>query len=506
MTAASGPLLEMRHITKVFGDVNANADVSLTLRHGDVLGLLGENGAGKTTLMNILFGTYTADGGEILIDGRPAGIHNSADAIKLGVGMVHQHFRLASRLSVLDNLMIGQPGRRGRLDRKAAIERLREIEGQFGTHLDPDQPVSDLAVGEQQRLEIIKALFRGARILILDEPTAVLTPDETESLFKALARMAGDGIGIILITHKLKETYSIANRVLVLRAGEVAGTVEDLSNETEAELVYMMCGREVTAPTRPPSTVGRPLLRVEELATRGHGGMPLKGVSLEVRAGEILGIAGISGNGQWALAGVLAGMLPFHAGTVVIAGEQLAHPHPRALQALGLGRIPEDRMTAGLITALPLADSMILPRISERPFSRFGVLNPAAIDGFVAEQIERFDIRCTGPRVKTGSLSGGNLQKALLAREIAFDPAVLLVAQPTRGLDVGAAHFVREQFLAMRAKGCAILLISEDLDELMATTDRIAVMYEGRISGTLPVEDTTIRRLGLLMSGSEMAA
>lgn len=506
MPAASCPLLEMRGITKAFGGVNANADVALTLRHGEVLGLLGENGAGKTTLMNILFGTYIADAGEILIDGQPVNIRNSADAIKLGIGMVHQHFRLAPRFSVLDNLMIGRPGHRGKLDRTGAIKRLREIEDQFGSRLNPHQPVSDLAVGEQQRLEIIKALFRGARILVLDEPTAVLTPGETETLFQALAAMSKSGFGIILITHKLKETYATANRVLVLRTGEVAGSVQDLSEHTESDLVYMMCGREVSAPTRPPATTGETRLTVDKLETRGHAGMPLKGVSLEVRAGEILGIAGISGNGQGALAAMLAGVLPAHAGSVTITGKQLQRPHPLALQALGLGRIPEDRMTSGLITALPLSNSMVLPRISERPFSRFGVLNNSVIDSFVKEQITRFDIRCSGPRVQTGSLSGGNLQKALLAREIAFNPTALLVAQPTRGLDVGAANFIREQFLNMRAEGCAILLISEDLDELINITDRIAVMYEGRITGTLPVAEATIRRIGLLMSGSGEAA
>lgn len=506
MSAPSSPLLEMRGITKTFGGVNANTDVDLTLRRGDILGLLGENGAGKTTLMNVLFGTYSADAGTILIDGEPVAIRNTADALKHRIGMVHQHFRLAPRLSILDNLMIGQRGRGWRLDRAGAIARLREIEKHFGSHFSPDQPVGDLSVGEQQRLEIIKALFRGARILILDEPTAVLTPDEADGLFRALAAMAQEGIGIILITHKLKEIQAAANRVLVLRSGAVAGSVDDMSTTNESEMARMMCGRDIVAPVRQAATAGEPLLTIEGLQTASHGGMPLKGVSLEVRGGEILGIAGVSGNGQRALADVLAGVLPIRRGTVTIVGQRLTRPDPLAIQAMGLGRIPEDRMTTGLVTTLPLADSMVLPRISQPPFSRFGILDAGAIDHFAREQIERFDIRCRGPQVRTGGLSGGNLQKALLARELAFDPQVLLAAQPTRGLDIGAAHFVHEQFLAMRARGRAILLISEDIEELTAVSDRIAVMYEGRIAGVLPVAEATAHRLSLLMSGSEAAA
>lgn len=506
MDSTEAPLLEMRGITKTFGGVNANTDVDLTLHRGDILGLLGENGAGKTTLMNVLFGTYSADAGEIFVDDRKATIRNSADALALGIGMVHQHFRLAPRLSILDNLMIGQPGRHGRLDRKGALERLKEIERHFGSNFRPHQPVGDLSVGEQQRLEIIKALFRGARILILDEPTAVLTPDETEGLFQALRAMAKEGIGIILITHKLNEIQAAANRVLVLRAGSVAGAVEDMATTSPSQLARMMCGRDIEAPERPPSTPGETLLSIEGLETGGHAGMPLRGVSMEVRAGEILGVAGVSGNGQRALADVLAGVLSLRAGRVSIVGRPVERQDPLAVQAMGLGRIPEDRMTTGLVTALPLADSMVLPRISQPPFSRFGVLDTSAIDAFASEQIAHFDIRCQGPRVRTGALSGGNLQKALLARELAFDPKVLLAAQPTRGLDIGAAHFVHEQFLAMRAKGCAILMISEDLEELTAIADRIAVMYEGRVVGVLPVAEASAHRLSLLMSGSEMAA
>lgn len=506
MDRTDAPLLEMRGITKSFGGVNANTAVDLTLHRGDILGLLGENGAGKTTLMNVLFGTYSPDEGTIAIDGRNVAIHSSADALRLGIGMVHQHFRLAPRLSILDNLMIGQPGRHGRLDRKGALARLREIEKHFGSSFNPRQRVGDLSVGEQQRLEIIKALFRGARILILDEPTAVLTPDESDGLFRALKTMAEEGIGIILITHKLKEIQAAANRVLVLRAGSVAGAVEDMSTTTPSDMARLMCGREIVPPERAPVTPREALLEIDGLETRGHPGMTLKGVTLEVRAGQILGIAGVSGNGQRALADVLAGVLPASAGSVTIDGKLVEHQDPLTIQAMGLGRIPEDRMTTGLVTSLPLADSMVLPRISEKPFSSFGLLDRSAIEDFAREQIERFDIRCQGPWVRTGGLSGGNLQKALLARELAFDPPVLLAAQPTRGLDIGAAHFVHEQFLAMRGQGCAILLISEDIEELTAVADKIAVMYEGRIVGSLPVAEATAHRLSLLMSGSEVAA
>jgi len=498
----SPPLIEMHAISKSFGPVKANEGVDLAVAPGEILGLLGENGAGKTTLMNILFGAYQPDAGEILVNGKPVSIRNSADALAAGIGMVHQHFHLASRLTVLENLLIGIPGKGGRLDRAGALARLDEIARNYGLHLDPDQPVSALSIGEQQRLEIIKALFRRARLLILDEPTAVLAPSEVDGLFSALRAMAAQGLGIIFISHKLNEVRALTHRCVVLRHGRVAGRVDVPAETTALEMAQLMCGHEIVPPERGPSVPGEVVLSLDAVSTGGHGGMPLREVTLAVREGEIVGIAGVSGNGQRALADVVSGMLKPQSGTMEIAGKRVAAFTPREVQALGLGRIPEDRMTTGLVTNLPLADSMVLPRIGTEAFSAKGLLKPGAILAFAEEQIRAYDIRCPGPMVRAGALSGGNLQKALLARELAFDPKVLIAAQPTRGLDIGAARFVHEKFLALRARRCGIVVVSEDLEELLALSDRIAVMYEGRIVGVLDSAEASVSRLGMLMSGA----
>ena len=503
---APTPLLAMRGIGKRFGAVQANRDVELTLLPGDILGLLGENGAGKTTLMNILFGTYSPDEGNIEIDGQPVEIHNSAAAIAHGVGMVHQHFHLVPRHTVLENLLVGRPGRRGLLDKAAARARLDEIGRHFQLVLDPDRLVGDLTIGEQQRLEIIKALFSGARILILDEPTAALTPQEADGLFDALRAMAAEGMGVIFISHKLHEVRAITSHVMVMRLGEVVANLENAPEVSQAHLAELMCGHELTPPMKPEKQPGRSLLQLRDAVTDAAGRTNLAEISLDIRAGEILGVAGVSGNGQRELAEVVAGMLPLSAGSLEIDGAAVPNPSANVMQALGVGRIPEDRMGTGLITSLPLSDSMVLPRIGEAPFSRHGILNHRAIRAFVEEQIERFSIKADGPDIRAGTLSGGNLQKALLARELAWNPLVLLAAQPTRGLDVGAARFVHEQFLDLRARDRAVLLISEDLEEIFTLSDRIAVMYEGRIMGILPIAEADVRRVGLMMAGMEDAA
>ena len=496
----------MRGISKSFGNVSANADVDLVLAPGEILGLLGENGAGKTTLMNILFGVYQADHGTISVEGKPVHIRSAADALAAGIGMVHQHFHLAPRLSVLDNLLVGLPGKGGRLDRAGGLAGLKRIEQQFGLALDPDRPVAALSVGEQQRLEIIKALFRGVRILILDEPTAVLTPAEVDGLFVALRAMATQGFGIIFISHKLNEVRALTHRCVVLRHGRVAGAVSEPAATSSAEMARLMCGHDIVPPVRAATLKRTIVLELHGVSTSGHAGTPLREVSLAVLGKEIVGIAGVSGNGQKALAGVISGMIAPSGGSVSMLGTPVTRFSPNAMMALGVGRIPEDRMTEGLVTTLPLADSIVLPRVGSRAFSRAGLLKPGAITAFAEEQIRAFDIRCSGPMARTGTLSGGNLQKALLARELAFDPAVLIAAQPTRGLDIGAARFVHEKFLALRAKGCALIVISEDLEELLALSDRIAVMYEGAISGVLDAADASVQRIGLLMSGVKEAA
>ena len=498
------PLLELSGIDKSFGAVHANRSVDLTLHRNEVVGLLGENGAGKTTLMNVLFGIYSADAGVIRIEGRPASIHGPADALAAGIGMVHQHFHLVPRHSVLENLMVGRGAPWGLSDRAGARARLEEIGRDYGLGLDPDARVGSLTVGEQQRLEIVKALFRGARILILDEPTSVLTPQETEGLFAAIRAMAAAGVGIIFISHKLGEVRAITSRLVVMRQGAVQAVIEDVASVTDRELAQLMCGHDLAPPSKEPNPPGRALLALEGIRTAAAPGHPvaLEDVSLRVHSGEILGIAGVSGNGQRELAETIAGMLAPLEGRLEVDGRVVKRPNPRLMQRLGVAQIPEDRIGDGLLTTLPLGDSMVLSRIGDARFSRFGILKQAAIRDFVIEQIEAFDIKAAGPGVRTGTLSGGNLQKALLARELAFEPLVLVAAQPTRGLDVAAKAFVHRQFLNLRARGRGVIVISEDLEELFEIADRIAVMYEGRVVDVLPAAEADVARIGLLMAGA----
>jgi ABC-type uncharacterized transport system ATPase subunit len=506
--SGSAPLLELRGIDKRFGPVHANRAVDLTLHRREILGLLGENGAGKTTLMNILFGMYRADAGQIRIEGRPVTIRSPADALAAGIGMVHQHFHLVDRHSVLENLMVGEPGRRGVVDRAGACARLAEIGERYGLRLEPDRPVASLSVGERQRLEIVKALYRGARVLILDEPTSVLTPKETQGLFAALRAMAAQGVGVIFISHKLNEVRAITDRLMVMRHGAVVAAVANDDSLTPRRLAELMCGHELAPPARAPATPGRVLLALDRVTTRPAPEHPvaLRDISLSVRGGEILGVVGVSGNGQRELAEVIGGTLQAASGRIEVAGQAVTRTGARAMRRLGVAHVPEDRIGAGLLSTLPLADSMVLARIGEAPFSRLGILSHGAARRFVAAQIAKFGIQAAGPEARTGTLSGGNLQKALLARELAFEPLVLVAAQPTRGLDVAAKAFVHNQLLELRARGRAAVVITEDLEELFEIADRIAVMFEGRILDTVSVADAEVGRIGLLMAGAEGAA
>jgi simple sugar transport system ATP-binding protein len=498
--SVSPALLVMRGIRKDFGAVRACNEVSLSVGQGDILGLLGENGAGKTTLMNILFGTYAADAGEIEIDGVPVAIRDSADALSLGIGMVHQHFHLVPKHTVMENLLVGRPGRAGMLTEAIVIEKLNELRRDFHLDLNPRALVASLSIGEQQRVEIAKALIRGARILVLDEPTATLTPREAQGLFRALKAMTARDLGVIFISHKLGEVLELTSRIAVMRHGQLVAERINDGTLSKGELARLMCGRELSPPQKPALAPGADLLRLQHVSTT-QGQTNLRDVSLTIRAGEVVGIAGVSGNGQRELADLVAGVLPPSTGDLAVGGAKVADSSARRMQALRIGRVPEDRLAVGMISSLSLAESMVLPWINRAPFSRRGVIDRKAIRRFAESQIQGFDIRTSGPDARTGTLSGGNLQKALLARELAIDPVLLVAAQPTRGIDIGASEFVHQQLLDLRARGGGVLLISEDLEELFALSDRIAVMYDGRIMADLPIAEATVERIGLLMAG-----
>ncbi len=496
------PVLRLTGITKRFGPLVANDAISLELERGEVLGLLGENGAGKSTLVNILFGHYVADDGAIEVFGRPLAPGQPKAALAAGVGMVHQHFTLADNLSVLDNVMLGtEPLWAPRSRRRQARDRLLDTSRRFGLAVNPDALIGDLSVGERQRVEILKALYRGARILILDEPTAVLTPQESEALFATLHTLVADGLSIIFISHKLDEVLRVSRRVAVLRHGRLVAT-RDAGATSKAELAELMIGHRIDAPERSPVAAkpgSGPRLVVHELAAGGK----LKRASFEVQGGEIFGIAGVSGNGQAQLADALYGLLEPERGAIQVDGRALK-PVPRAFIQAGVARVPEDRGTVGVIGELAVWENAISERYREPRFSRFGWLHRSAARADAQAIVDQFDVRGGGLDAPARSLSGGNIQKLILGRSLVTQPGVVIANQPTWGLDVGAVSYIHSQLLAARARGAAILLISEDLDELFAVADRIAVMFQGVLSDAR--RDWTISAIGLAMAGSREAA
>ncbi|SLN27510.1 ABC transporter ATP-binding protein [Roseisalinus antarcticus] len=499
-------VLELDGITKRFGSVTANEDVSLHLDRGEILALLGENGAGKTTLMSILFGHYTADAGNVRIEGQLLPPGRPRAAIAAGIGMVHQHFALAPNLSVLDNVMTGtEPLWRLRSDRRAGRAKLLALSEKFGLKVDPDAMVSELSVGECQRLEILKALYNDARILILDEPTAVLTTQEAEGLFNTLRDMAAKGLSLVFISHKLHEVMSASHRVTVLRRGRVVAERRTADTSKE-ELAELMVGRKVERPSRTDTARGRVLLEGRDLKVGGKGGASLKGASFKVRAGETLGIIGVSGNGQTTLAGLVSGLYPPDSGALLVAGEApRRHDVPGAIAA-GIGRIPEDRNTEGAVAEMTTWENAVLERIWSPEFSSRGVVKRAAARAATEAIIRDYDVRGATVDGRIRLLSGGNMQKLILGRVLTADPSILVAAQPSRGLDEGAIAGVHARLLEARGRGAAVLLISEDLDEVIALSDRIQAIAGGKLSPAIPADRADARLLGLMMAGDWSAA
>ena len=499
----SAPALEMRGITKRYPGVVANDGIDLEVRPGEIHALLGENGAGKSTLMNVLYGLAVPDEGQILLDGEVIEIKDPTDAIDRGISMVHQHFMLVPVLTVADNVLLGKEAMRGPifLDQGEARRRIRELGERFGFELDPDEKVGDLSVGWQQRVEILKALYREARILVLDEPTAVLTPQETVEIFAVLRRLAAEGHSIIFISHKLYEVLEVADRITVIRRGKVVGS--RIPSETdEDDLAELMVGREVQLTVdRGESHPAEAMLEIRDLRVAGgHGKTAVDGVSLEVRAGEILGIAGVAGNGQDELVGAITGLRQPSGGSITLDGEDVTAAGPRELHGKQIAFVPADRHRFGLVLSFPLTDNVVLTDYYMEPYSRGVVRDESAIAKRAGEAIELYDVRTPGATVTAGTLSGGNQQKLIVAREFDRDLKLLVLDQPTRGLDVGSIEFIHRQVIKKRDAGTAVLLVSAELDEVLELSDRIAVMYRGRIVDVVDGRTANKEAVGLLMA------
>jgi simple sugar transport system ATP-binding protein len=503
--------IEARGIVKRFPGVLANDHVNFTVERGEVHALLGENGAGKSTLMNVLYGLYHPDEGQILVNGQPATFRDPNDAIAHGIGMVHQHFMLIPVFTVAENITLGVESihqrwkflsKLARLDTKGPAQRILDLSHQYGLDVDPTAHVRDLPVGSQQRVEIIKALYRHAEILILDEPSAVLTPQETLDLFRIIRALTKEGVSIVFISHKLNEVLEIADRISVMHLGKMVGTVLP-KDATQASLAEMMVGRKVILQVnKSVAQPGHEVLKIDQLEVkddRGHA--VVNGASLSVRAGEIVGIAGVQGNGQTELIEALTGLRQATSGQVTLLDHDITHAHPREIIEAGVGHIPEDRQKYGLVLPYPLKDNLVLSTYYKPPFATGLLLNQPAISKFADKLIDEFDIRTPSSALPADNLSGGNKQKAILARELSRPIKFLIAAQPTRGLDVGSIEFVHSRLVAARDQGVAVLLVSAELDEILSLADRVAVMFKGQIIAVLPIAEATRERVGLLMAG-----
>jgi ABC-type uncharacterized transport system ATPase subunit len=497
-------MLELKNITKTFGNVVANNDVSMKIEKGTIHAIVGENGAGKSTIMRIAYGFYTADSGEIFFDGRPVQINNPHDAIRLGIGMVHQHFMLVDTMTVAENIILGaETGSGVNLDLEKANEEILRLSNELRLGVNPRAFIEDLSVGAQQRVELLKALYRNAEFLILDEPTAVLTPQETEDFFNILRRMREQGKTIVIITHKLEEVLAISDHVTVMRDGRVVGDVK--TSETNAkDLARMIVGRDVLLRVeKTDASPSETVLQVENISVKGKHGDALTGVSLEVRAGEIVGIAGIEGNGQTELIEAVAGLIPVESGKILLSGQDITDLPVRRRTELGIGHIPEDRHRRGLLLESDLEENAILGVHYRAPVASRGLMNSAVIEQRTKEIIENFDVRPPNPKLAAKSLSGGNQQKLIIGREFELNPKLLLVSQPTRGVDIGAIEFIHRKLIALRDAGTAVLLVSAELEEVTALADRLLVIYKGKFVGEVDPKTASHEEIGLMMTGGQ---
>lgn len=497
-------VIEMKNITKAFGTFKANDNINLKVKKGEIHALLGENGAGKSTLMNILSGLLEPTSGSIDINGKEEKIANPTVANKLGIGMVHQHFMLIDNFTVEENIILGsEPTKAGvAIDKKKAFDDIMAVSDKYGFKINPNELVGNISVGMQQRVEILKTLYRGAEILIFDEPTAVLTPQEIDELIEIMHGLVKEGKSIVLITHKLDEIKAVADQCTVIRRGKSIDTVT-VADVSQQELADLMVGRSVSFKTpKGPSNPTEPVLKINDLVVKENRGLDaVKGLDLEVRAGEVVGIAGIDGNGQSELLQAIAGMRKVESGSIIINGQDMTNKRPREITENSMGHVPEDRHRFGLVLPMTLSENIALQTYYKEPLSKNGLLNYKEINSHARKLIEEFDVRTPNELVPAAALSGGNQQKAIIAREINRDPDLLMVSQPTRGLDVGAIEYIHKRLIEQRDNGKGVLVVSFELDEILNVSDRIAVMFEGNITGIVNASETNEQELGLLMAG-----